>query len=217
MNKATVAKIINQASVVESKQSGDTLRLWESFREQAHLWRAIALLQVPTTFIAIIFALMIWNTRSITLNVPAKPLPGMYLAQDVPDSEFIDQTTTYINLIATYQPATARRQFAEARKMLMEPILSQFDIEMFGTELKAIESTNRTQIVFIDPTKTRVERQQNHEVKVYMTGERMKMIAGKELEPQITEFSVTLKTIPRNPLNPYGIMIVNVLYKNVDR
>src|SRR6185436_12529117 len=99
-------------------QTNDTLRLWEGHREQATLWRAIALLQIPATVCALVFSMMIWGTRQITLNVPSKPLPGIYVAQDIPDSEFINVAQGYINLIGTYQPAIVRRQFEEARKMI---------------------------------------------------------------------------------------------------
>src|SRR5690606_41834731 len=67
---------------IDGRSEADTIRLWENYREQALMWRALALLQIPATFIALVFALWIWNTRSITLEVPAKPLPGRYLAKD---------------------------------------------------------------------------------------------------------------------------------------
>src|SRR5690606_19183921 len=108
----------------------DTIRLWENYRDQALLWRAIALLQIPSTLILTIFAFYLWGSTEITLNVPAKPLPGLYSAFEIPDAEFFNVATSYVNLVATYQPAVARRQFVKAREMLKEPMLEIFDREM---------------------------------------------------------------------------------------
>lgn len=201
---------------IDGRSEADTIRLWENYREQALMWRALALLQIPATFIALVFALWIWNTRSITLEVPAKPLPGRYLANEIPDAEFVEAATGFINLIATYQPAVARRQFEHARQMLLEPMLSRFDAEMVGVELKAIETTRRTQIFFVDPTSTSIERSDT-EVIVSLVGDRLKIVAGKELPPATTKFLVKMTTIPRNDLNPYGIVITDIAFENLER
>jgi len=208
-------KLLKDASIIDARNENDTLKLWESYRDQAMLWRSLSLLQIPTTIILGVLCFALWSNREITLKVPAKPLPGVYTAQEIPDSEFIDVATNFINLIATYQPAVARRQFNHARQILQEPMLERFNREMLVTELKTIESTSRTQLFFVDPTKTRIFRQGNN-VEVTLTGERMKMIAGKQLPAVTTTFSIAMTTIPRNELNPYGIVINNVAFDNVD-
>lgn len=201
-------EVVNKADVIDARSTSDTIRLWENYREQATLWRAIALLQIPATLIAVIFALTMWLTRSITLNVPAKPLPGIYTAEEIPDSEFIDVSTDFVNLIATYQPFVARRNFMESRKMLVEPMLSKFDIDMLGSELKAIENTARTQVFIVDPSKTQLKRDGRY-VTVTFVGDRQKIIAGRELPIVDTSFEITMTTIPHNTFNKYGIVIVN--------
>lgn len=214
-SKAKLAeKLINDSNVIDSRNETDTIRLWENYRDQALLWRALALLQIPSTLILAIFSCYLWATRSITLNVPAKPQPGLYLAEEINDSEFISVATEYINLIASYQPAVARRQFLKARELLKEPMLETFDREMVGTELKAIENTTRTQLFFVDPTKTQIVRQDNY-VTVSMTGERLKLVAGKQLPVNMTKYTVIMTTIPRNSINPYGIVIENGMVENV--
>lgn len=213
--KKVAKQVLKDSRLIDSKGETDTIKLWESYREQATLWRAIALLQIPATLVIVIFCVVLWQTRDITLNVPMKPLPGLYVVKEIPDTEFIDVTTNYLNLIATYQPVVARRQFLKAMEMTKEPMLTQFKEEMMNRELKAIENTNRTQIFFINPTETKI-RYENNQVIVTMTGERVKYIAGKELPSITTEFEVTMTTIPRNSLNPYGIVISNVNYKNLD-
>lgn len=211
-----VSNVIKQTELFAEKGNNDTIRLWEGHREQALLWRSIALIQVPVTAIVVIFAIILWTTRSITLNVPSKPLPGMYMAQDIPDSEFIDVATDFLNLYATYRSSVARKQFVAAREMLNEPMLSKFDKEVLTVELKAIEGTNRTQIFYPDPTETKLVRN-GREVSVSLTGERSKIIAGKELEPVVSRFTLTMTSIPRNRLNPYGIVITNVMSEQIDR
>jgi hypothetical protein len=193
-----------------TRDKSDTIRLWENYKDQALMWRSLALLQVPATLAAILFSIVMW---SITLSVPSKPMPGIYAAQDIPDNEFVNVATDYINLIATYQPGTARRQFEAAASMLKEPLLSKFREEMINSELGAIEGSARTQIFYVDPLKGSVIRQGN-QVIVTIIGERIKYIAGQELPPVTSRFRVTLTTIPRNTLNPYGIVISSVTFKS---
>ncbi len=212
-----VKKVMRETEVFDARGDTDTIRLWENYRDQALMWRALALLQVPTTLLLTLFSVVLWTTRSITLNVPARPLPGVYLAKEIPDVEFIEYATDFINLIATYQPATARKQFMEAREMLKDPMLERFDLEMINVELKAVENTNRTQIFFADPTKTAIERIGDKEVLVTFFGDRLKIVAGKELPMKKTKFTVTMTTVPRNRLNPYGVVITNATYEDIAR
>ena len=216
-SRAMAKELIGKANVMEAKRSNDTIRLWESYRDQATLWRAIALLQIPATCAAIIFSIYIWSARNITLNVPAKPLPGTYAVQEIPDTEFIDTATDFLNLIATYQYRVARRQFEEASKMLYDQVLAKFNEDILGAELRTIESTNRTQVFYIDPLKTAVDRSSDGLVTVSMIGDRQKIIAGQEVPLVKTKFIVTLRTLPRNKLNPYGITISDYTFENVER
>jgi hypothetical protein len=207
-----VRERVADTSIAAAREGGDTIRLWENYKDQALLWRSIALLQIPATFVAVLFAFITYTTREVILSVPSKPVPGTYAAQDIPDSEFINVANAYVNLIATYQPATVRRQFETARAMLKEPLLSKFNEEMIASELPAIESSSRTQVFFTDPLKTTVTRSGN-EVEVSIVGDRWKVIAGSELPTVSSRFRVRMTTIPRNQINPYGIVIGSVLFK----
>lgn len=210
-----IKKIASGTALKDSRGESDTVRLWENYREQAAMWRAIALFQIPTSCLLVLFSIILWVGRSTTLNVPAKPLPGIYLAKEIPDTEFVEYATTFVNLIATYQPAVGRRQFNQAREMVREPMLSRFDQEMMDIELKAIETTSRTQAFFIDPVKTKITRTNEKEVVVVFEGERQKIVAGKELPTTQSRYSITLSTLPRQSVNPYGIVITNALYEQV--
>lgn len=213
--KAAAKEIIKGSSILESKRDSDTIRLWESHRDQATLWRAISLIQMPATCLAVLLAFFLWTTRSITLNVPARPLPGIYAAQDIPDTEFIDTSTEFLNLIASYQHNVAERQYKKAAEMLKEPMLTTFSSEIMPAELQTIRNTNRTQLFFVDPAKTKVDRSQVGKVLVDMTGDRLKIVGGKELPTEKTRFVITLEIVPRNSLNPYGIVISDFVFENV--
>jgi hypothetical protein len=97
--------------------------------------------------------------------------------------------------------------------MLKEPVYTKFNEEMMGAELGAIESTSRTQVFFTDPLRTKVTRNGN-EVTVSLVGERWKVIAGSPLPTITSRFTISMSTIPRNPLNPYGIVITGVSFKS---
>lgn len=217
MRKVKVADTIKEKVADTNLQVGrdksDTIRLWENYKDQSLMWRSLSLIQFPTTLIAIAFAIVMWSTREITLTVPSKPMPGIYAAQDIPDNEFVNVAMDYVNLIATYQPRTARRQFEAAEAMLKEPLLTKFREEMINSELGAIEHSARTQVFFVDPLKTSVSRRGN-DVTVSISGERWKVIAGAELPVVTSRFRVTLTTVPRNKLNPYGIVITSVTFKS---
>jgi hypothetical protein len=207
MKSKIANQIVDDSRLRETKRASDTVQVWENFREQALLWRAIALLQIPATFGVLIFAAVIWANRSITLSVPLKPLPGQYLANEITDDEFIGFATDFVNLIATYQPRVARRQFAEATKYLAGPTVASFEEKILGEELSAIERTSRTQLFFVDPLSTQIIRQGNNLVEVRLVGERSKIVGAEELDPVLTRYSIVMSTIPRNTLNPFGIVI----------
>ena len=211
-----VRDVVADTRLHATRSESDTIRLWENYKDQALMWRSLTLIQFPATFAALIFATVMWSTRVVNLTVPSKPEPGIHVAQDIPETEFINAANTYVNLVATYQPQTARSQFNVARSMLKEPVYTKFSEEMMGAELGAIESTSRTQVFFTDPLRTKVARNGN-DVTVALVGERWKVIAGSPLPTITSRFTITMSTIPRNPLNPYGIVITGVSFKaNVD-
>ena len=215
--KEKAKKLVDEAGFREARGTSDTVKVWENYREQAMLWRALALLQIPATFLSLLFGMLMWIDSDIILNVPPKPLEGFYQADEVQDVEFLSASTEFLNLVATYQPANAERQFREAAKYLREPILGRFQEEIIGNELRAIVGTRRSQVFFVDPTKTAIQRQPNNQVLVTMVGERHKWVAGKELPMQQIEYTIVLTTVPRNTLNPYGIMIDEFSLKQVAR
>jgi hypothetical protein len=212
----SISDLLDASKVREIKGTSDTIKVWEAYRDEALMWRAIALLQIPATLIALILCVLLWWGRETKLTVPPKPAPGHYSAREIPDVEFVETATEFVNLIASYQPVVARRQFIEARKFLSEPMLSNFNTEMLENELKAIESTSRTQLFFVDPTKTNIIRQ-GSQVTIEFIGDRLKIVAGQELPMIKSQYTVTMSTIPRNKLNPYGISILGASFNDVSR
>jgi hypothetical protein len=214
MSKQKLKSLLDEGKVTDVRGESDTIKLWESYRQQALLWRAIALLQIPATALACLLAVIMWSTRSIILKVPQNPKPGTYAAQDIPNSEFINFAQEYVNLLASYTHPVARRQFEAAALMITEPYLSKFREEILVSELKVIETTSRTQFFFADPAKTTIERD-GRTLRVTFSGDRLKIVAGQELPLVKTKFSVQLTTIPRNPVNPYGIAITDFAAEEV--
>ena len=218
VNKAAAEKVIKQAGVMDSRSQNDTIRLWENYRDQATMWRAISLLQIPATCLALLFALFMWANRTTVLNVPRSPLPGTYSVKEIPDTEFVDVATEFLNLIASYQHNVARRQFQKASEMIQEPLLTRFTKEIAQDELRTIESTNRTQTFFVDPETVSIKRDEVlRQITVEMTGDRLKIVAGTELPLVKTRFAVTMTTTPRNKLNPVGIVVVAYSFEEVKR
>jgi hypothetical protein len=209
--KKSLAKDLRQIEVVEGRAGADTLKLWEHYRDHAFMWRAIALFQLPATFLAILAAVLMYYTADTKIEVPERPQPGMYSIKQLPDSEFIDVATKLINLITTYQPHSARQQFFSARKFLWEPALSEFENAYVKGELRVIEETSRSQIFFIDPKQIKIERHRDVDrVVVRLPGVRQKLLGQKPLPPDEMVFYVKMTTIPRNIHNEYGIVVVDM-------
>ena len=210
-------KDLKQLERVGGRAGADTIRLWEGYREQAYLWRALSLLQMPATALSIAAALVMYFFADTIIEVPERPMPGFYSVKQLPDSQFIDAATAVINLTATYQPAIARRQFKTARKYLWEPALTEFEETMMTKEIQAIEETKRSQIFFVNPRRIKVDRYPELErVIVRIPGLRQKLIGSKPLPPDEMTYFVTMTTIPRNVSNEYGIVVVDIHLRRVD-
>ena len=42
------------------------------------------------------------------------------------------------------------------------------------------------------------------------------MIAGKDAPTKTTVYTITMTTVPRNDVSPYGIVITNVTFKDIE-
>ncbi len=202
---------IKQLEKVAGRAGSDTIRLWEGYKEQAFFWRALALIQVPATALAITAALVMYFLADTIIEVPEHPQPGYYSVKQLPDSQFINVAREVVNLVSTYQPAVARRQFKTARKYLWEPALSQFESVMLQSELNAIEGTKRSQLFFINPRLIQVVRSpEDDTVAVRIPGIRQKLIGDKPLVPDELVYYIKMTTIPRNVHNEYGIVVTDI-------
>jgi hypothetical protein len=213
----SIADGLKDVEKTANRTGADTVRLWERYRDQALLWRALALLQIPTTFLAIGAALIMFFFADTVIQVPEKPEPGMYSVKQLPDAEFISAATRVVNSIATYQPETARIQFTDTRKMLWQPALGKFDEEMMQKEIQAIEETRRSQLFIINQSLVRVNRYPERDtVEVRLPGTRYKLIGTDQLKPEQMVYFVKMTTIPKNPQNEYGIVVFNLERKDSD-
>lgn len=214
MAKRALVNDLKQVELVDGRAGADTLRLWEHYRDHAYMWRAIAILQFPTTVLALGAALLMYYTADTIIEVPEKPQPGHYSIKQLPDSEFIDVATKVVNLITTYQPHDAKEQFYAARKFLWEPALSEFEEVMVKKELKYIVETSRSQIFFIDTKQIKVERFPDlDKVVVRIPGVRQKLISQRPYAPEEMVYYIKMTTIPRNIHNEYGIVVVDIRLK----
>jgi hypothetical protein len=210
-------KDVQQLERVAGRAGADTIRLWESYKEQAYLWRALAILQMPATALSICAALIMYFFADTVIEVPERPQPGYYSVKQLPDSQFIETAQAVVNLVATYQPAVARRQFKTARKYLWEPALTEFEETMMGPEIKAIEETRRSQIFFVNPRLIKVERFPEYEqVVVRIPGLRQKLIGNQPLQPDEMVYYVKMTTVPKNVSNEYGVVITDIHLRRAD-
>lgn len=210
-----VKEAVKSTELRRPQRESDTLRLWEAYLDQAVLWRAIALLQIPSTLMLLAFSMWLYYNRTIILDVPQKPLPGQYTVDQLTDPIIQDAATDFVNLISNYTPKTARRQMIEAEQQVVEPLLTTFTQDMIETDLKAIEQTQRTQLFLIDPTKTSLTRGRGNAT-VMFEGDRIKIVAGKEFPASTWRYYITLETRPRNRLNEYGVVVTGIRFERAE-
>jgi hypothetical protein len=214
MKGEKLKSLIGEAGVQESKGTSDTIRIWEQYRDQALMWRALTLFQFPVTIMALIITFMLWQSRVTTITVPEKPAPGIYEVGSIPEVELVNYATNFVNLIGSYTPVIARKQFDRAKQYLREPILSRFKQEMMIDELSSIERTSRTQLFFVDPTKTTVKFN-GTQAEVSLYGDRFKMIARQQVPLLRSVYTIVVETIPRNDLNQYGLIVTDVYFRDL--
>lgn len=192
----------------QEKADGDLIRKWEDYLHKANFWRSMFLLQIPVTVFALIFASIIFLNRNITLNVPKAPLPGTYSIVDVPDYEFINFAVNFANLVFNYTPANIEAQYKAAMVFLAPTAAKSFAEYFLKQEVGVIRTTGVSQVFNINPFKTKVKRE-NNIVTVTLGGDRYRIVAGKETRFSEAYTQISMRTMPHNNLNPYGIMVVN--------
>lgn len=210
-------KQIAALDTVEGRAGSDTIRLWEGYKEQAFLWRTIALVQIPTTGLAILAALVMFFFADTVIEVPPKPHPGYYSVKELPDSAFTNVAQEVVNLLASYQPDRIDLQYHTARKYLWEPALSQVQ-KFMNDEIPTVKNLRRSQLFLIIPGLTRVQRDtENDLVEVSLFGTRHKLLAASPIESDDLVYEVQMKTIPRNVSNEYGIVVTGIKLRARDK
>ena len=211
MARALLKKSLREIERIEGRGKADTIRLWEGYRDQALMWRALTLLQLPITFVALVSALVMYFSADTVIEVPQRPLPGNYSVKELPDAEFIAVATEVVNLVSTYQPTIAKEQFVTTQKYLWEPALTEFEKTMLGDELRAIQETGRSQLFFVDEDLIKVERSPEHEeITVRVPGRRLKLIGNRPVAEDERVFYLTMTTVPRTEHNKHGIVVINI-------
>lgn len=202
---------LRQLERVPESTGNDTVRLWEGYRDQAYLWRGIAVVFLPVTLMSLLGVLIMFYTADSNIEVPPRRAPAMYNVDQLPDREFVDLARTVIGYMASYTPDTAKPQFEAVRMMLLEPALSQFDKQMMKDDLQSIFDTRRTQLFLMDPSRVRIDRSEDEpSVTVRIPGVRQKIIGGQIVPNDQVVFYVKMTTIPRNLLNEHGLVVTDV-------
>ena len=199
---------IQQIERVAGRAGSDTIRLWEGYKEQAYLWRALALLQMPATVIALFAAILAYYASDTVLEIPLRPQPGFYSAKDLSDSAFISVATELANLLATYNPDTVDEQFYKARGLLWEPALSDFQ-DYVNREIPTIKKLRRSQ-AFYAPPQLAVVLRSGSVVRVFLRGEMRYWFGKKSPEVKELTYEFVMKTKPRSLTNKFGVVITDV-------
>lgn len=201
-----------------SERAGpDTIRLWDGYKEQMFLWRALAILSLPATLLAIALAVTMFYAAKVTVVVPPKPEPSRIELSQIPNEEFVRLASKVAVLLTSYRTHEARPQFAMVRQYLWEPALTPYEREWMKKELEVVESTSRSQVFFLSPRQVKVIRKDDHVV-VRVPGTREKEVGGVKSSDEVVWW-FRMRTVPRNMFNENGIVINNlkVEYTNLKK
>lgn len=208
--RASAKKVRNKKDIPDAGRGPrDTIKVWQRSKKSALFWRSLALFQMPLIAIFVLLSTWFFLKADTVLNIPLDPEPGSYSLSKLPDSLYINHATNVVNLLGTYQPFTARRQFQEVRKYLWEPGLTNFERQFVSRELQAVEETSRSQLFYADNKRVRVERGKDHVV-VRIPGTRQKFISSRGLPEEQLVWLLKMRTVPRNVHNENGIAILDL-------
>ena len=196
-----------EQALAETPPAAEPERMEKGFKEQAYIWRTSAIVQMPVAALSIAVSLAMYFFADTVVEVHHKPEHGYHTGGQLNNSELINAATTVVNLVATYQPAIARRNFTSAQRFLIEPALSEFEETMMQKEAPKIEQTRRSQTFMVIPSGVRVERFPGADYAVVsVPGERTTWIANKKLVPEYMTYFVKLTATPQNLSNQYGLV-----------
>lgn len=210
IHKVKVPKNANKGlELPEGRELNDTIRVWDRFKEEAHYWRAFLLIQICTITVSLLVAISLFFEADAVIEVPEVPSPGIYSAKQLPDSEFIGMATRFVNLIATYQPYTASKQFITAERWLWEPAFSEFEKYYVKGFLKSVKEMSQSAIFQINSRQVMLERH-GSTVVVKIPGNSQQLLGSRPLPPEYVVYWLRMTTIPENINNQFGLVIIDL-------
>jgi len=183
--------------------------MWESYRDQAKMWRALTVFQLPVTALALVLLFLVYTTADTYIEVPERAQVGHYTINQLSDDEFVNFSVKLVKLITTFRSGAARGQFEEARQYLWEPGLSDFVKNWIEGALPRYEYTDRAQFFFIEPRLIKVKREQDRVI-VRVPGVEQYAIGGIINSSEEKVYYVALQTVPRTVKNDLGIVAVGI-------
>lgn len=186
----------------------------EKNRRAALRWRVLSVLQFPITLICLFYMLVWYAGGETIMKIPARPDPTILETEDLPDPEFVNVAVQFLNLVATYQPFTAREQFETARKLLADPASTEFEKTYIDQELPTIEESGRSGLFTFDINDIETERdEKTSKVSVRVPGLRQQFVGKNELPRQEMVYYFDLSVMKDAPVENYGILIVDIAVK----
>lgn len=205
---------LNDLDGIEDRVGADSIQLWESFRTQSLLWRAIAILQFPALLFSFILMLFTFFYSDRVVEAPSRPRPMVFEISDISDADLRKFAIQFVSLIGSYQPATVEKQFKLARTMLWEPALSGYSKEFIGKQLERIKNNRRSQLFYISDQQVKVLREPDW-AEVRVPGKRQKLIGTTPRPTDEVAWFIKIATVPATELNPFGLVIIDLKPVNV--
>lgn len=170
-------------------------------------WRLFFIAQVGATVFALYFCFTNFFGQQLRLHVEDKLLDGRYPVVQVPDYEIKEFAYDFVALNANYNPFNAENNFKEGRKYLIGPALEKYDREVLNQELRAIRDSDRSQVMEINPARTKIVRDEPGSVTIMIEGQRSKIVKRSTLPPAALRYRLKVEVTEGEAKNRLGLMI----------
>lgn len=193
----------------EFQKEKDLNKVTAAYKMQSYFWRWVSLFQIPFLFFLLLFFLNLYISRDTIINVPDRPFEGYKEVSQLSDSEFINFAQDFFNLVGTFQPTIAEKQFETASTFLVGQKREEFKRDFLQTKLVEVRETSRTEELILEKENIALTRgpSGSNYVDIVASGYRRILIKQEELRPENAQIFIRIETSKDIENNQYGLYI----------
>ncbi len=168
-------------------------------------WKATTLVSSALTVAAVWYA---WSAYRWCAPCPPLPLPLPGPFYEIPDQEFTSVAVQFLSLAETFDAGSAEGNFRKALSIVHANEYSKLSSRFLTDQLPRIRQNIEEQRFYVDLASLAALRERNV-MKVDVRGILKIKKSSNEEQVVPVHYIVELTTVPRNPVHPYGIVVLD--------